>query len=74
MLKATILDREPKSKLKRLDSLSIDAKRAKRCKELLSVELIAKAIDEMSLKYKKLDEIDIYNIFVYILDSSKEKS
>lgn len=74
MLKATILDKKPKELLDSKKIVALSSKDKKRCKELISVEAVADALDSMGFKYKSLDEIDIYNIIIYILDSSKEKN
>ncbi len=60
MVKATLLDKKPKFKkvTKKDNSLSLDDIRV--------------AIDIFNLKYKRVDEIDIYNIINY-LDSYKKE-
>jgi len=53
--KAIFLDKKPKLKIKNKE------KYAK-----LSVESIKIAIKELNLEYKRVDEVDIYNIFIYL--------
>ena len=60
MLKATLLNKKPNFKP------SKDSKKA----EVIKIEQISKAIDRLGLKYKRVDEMDIYNIIEYL---SKEE-
>lgn len=55
MLKATLLDSKPKS-------LFVTDKSNKNIK----VEDIKEAIEKLDLKYKRVDEIDIYNILSFL--------
>jgi len=68
VLKATILSKKPEIKIDKQELIA-SSKSKQKCKELFSVEVVAKAIEDMELRYKNLDEIDIYNLIVYILDS-----
>ena len=61
MLKAKLLDKKP--------NLEVKVKKSK----AISVEDISKIIDELNLKYKRIDEIDIYNIIKILLDSKGVK-
>jgi len=55
VLKATLLDSKPKS-------LFVTDKSNKNIK----VEDIKEAIEKLDLKYKRVDEIDIYNILSFL--------
>ena len=55
MLKAKILTKKPKIEYK---------KRDKSVNRVMPSD-IKKAIERLNLKYKKLDEIDVYNIYIY---------
>ena len=61
MLKATLLKKRPKFK-----------KISKKESDSLNIEDIKVAIEIFNLKYKRVDEIDIYNIINY-LDSYKKE-
>ena len=61
MLKAKLLDKKP--------NLEVKIKKSK----AISVDDISKIIDELNLKYKRIDEIDIYNIIKILLDSKGVK-
>jgi len=61
LLKAKLLDKKP--------NLEVKVKKSK----AISVEDISKIIDELNLKYKRIDEIDIYNIIKILLDSKGVK-
>jgi len=60
VLKAKLLDKKP-------DIVYKDKKASKG----LSVEEINSAIENLGLKYKRVDELDIYNIFSYIKETQK---
>jgi hypothetical protein len=61
VLKATLLKKRPK--LKKISKKESDS---------LNIEDIKVAIEIFNLKYKRVDEIDIYNIINY-LDSYKKE-
>ncbi len=61
MLKGIILDTAPKIKIKN-----------KLKESKVSIIEINRAIKDLDLKYKRLDEIDLYNIFNYILSKKRE--
>ena len=67
MIEATFVD-EIKP-LKAISKESIKLKKSQKliCKELFSIEAINEAIDKLDLKYKSLNECDVYNIIEYIL-------
>lgn len=74
MIKATVLPKKPNlTKNETINSVKLSTKSINRCKEFFSVELVDEAIKSLGLKYKSLDEIDVYNVISYILDSAKEK-
>jgi CO dehydrogenase/acetyl-CoA synthase delta subunit len=63
VLKAILLDKKPK----------IEFKSKEEDIESVSIEDIKVAIEALNLKYKRVDELDIYNILNYIESSSKER-
>ena len=67
MIEATFVD-EIKP-LKEISKESVKLKKSQKlaCKELFSIEAINEAIDKLELKYKSLNECDVYNIIEYIL-------
>jgi len=60
VLKAKLLDKKPDIVYK-----------YKKASKGLSVEEINSAIENLGLKYKRVDELDIYNIFSYIKETQK---
>ncbi len=55
--------------LKEIPKNNVKLKKSQKlaCKEIFTIEAINDAIDKLNLKYKSLDECDVYNIIEYIL-------
>ena len=62
MIKAVLLDKKPLLKFK--------SKQKKSSK--LDIKSVIVAIEALNLKYKRVDELDIYNILNYLESSTKE--
>ena len=62
MLKAKLLDKKPSISTKIISEKS---------KKDITIQGINLAIDALDLKYKKIDELDIYNIFTYLKETHK---
>ena len=76
MLKATLLEKPPiiDSKKIKSDKIKIEKNEYNICKSLFDMDNINMALDNLSLKYKMINEVDIYNIIEYILATSKGKT
>ena len=74
MIQATLLNKEPtfKSKKSKSENVSINTNEYKRCKGLFNINSINMALDSLNLKYKMLDEVDIYNIIEHILATNRK--
>ena len=75
MLKATLLKDVPNFEDKKImeDKTKIEKKEYNICKDLFSMDNINSALDSLSLKYKMLNEVDIYNIIEYVLVTNRGK-
>ncbi len=62
MQKVFVLKKKPKIKLKNKVKSDINI-------DILSIK---EAMETLGIKYKRVDEIDIYNIYQFILNSNKE--
>jgi len=62
VIKAVLLDKKPLLKFK--------SKQKKSSK--LDIKSVIVAIEALNLKYKRVDELDIYNILNYLESSTKE--
>ena len=62
MQKVFVLKKKPKIKLKNKVKSDINI-------DILSIK---EAMETLDIKYKRVDEIDIYNIYQFILNSNKE--
>jgi len=60
--KVFVLKKKPKIKLKNKVKSDINI-------DILSIK---EAMETLGIKYKRVDEIDIYNIYQFILNSNKE--
>ena len=63
MIKATLLSKKPK--------ISLD-KSSKASNGTFSIDSINQAFKELDLQYKRVDEVDVYNLIEYL--SSKKES
>ena len=63
MIKATLLKEKPK--------ISLD-KSSKASNGTFSIDSINQAFKELDLQYKRVDEVDVYNLIEYL--SSKKES
>jgi len=63
LIKATLLSKKPE--------ISLD-KSSKASNGTFSIDSINQAFKELDLKYKRVDEVDVYNLIEYL--SSKKES
>jgi len=69
VLKATISDKPPIIEDKKVNNnkIKIGKNEYNRCKELFDISNISVAFERLELKYKMIDEVDVYNIIEYVL-------
>ena len=67
MIEATFVDEIKPLKVISKERIKLKKSQKLACKELFSIEAINEAIDKLDLKYKSLNECDVYNIIEYIL-------
>ena len=74
MLKATLLKSKPDLIEQNSKSVAILLKENEysRCKEVFSISKINSAMEALELKYKMVDEVDIYNIIEHILINARK--
>ena len=63
MIKATLLRKKPKIALDKSSKVSNGT---------FSIDSISQAFKELNLQYKRVDEVDVYNLIEYL--SSKKES
>ena len=75
MLRATLIENKPSfsSKKKKEDYISISKSDYNRCKDIFTINRIDLALNELELKHKIINEVDIYNIIEYVLAANREK-
>jgi predicted nucleic acid-binding protein len=53
-------------------NLLLNKKEYSLCKEALNINSIANSLDRLNLRYKLLDEVDIYNIIEDVLATNRK--
>ena len=70
MIEATIVDNINIAN-KEFNFKKVKSSEYAKFKEIFTIEAINIAIDELNLKYKSLNECDVYNIIEYILQKGR---
>ena len=67
MIKAKVVDTISKKELDIVELFEVNEEIKDKCQKLFTMEAINLAIENLNLKYKRLDECDVKNIIEFIL-------
>jgi hypothetical protein len=75
VLKASLVNKKISFTLDKKDNISSFVSKGEynRCKEIFTPNRIELALNELELRHKIVDEIDIYNVIEYVLATNREK-